>query len=308
MALSNLRRNGKTQVFMDIVVALGGGGAKGNSHIGVLRRLEREGYKIRAIAGTSFGALVGLMYAAGFSPDEIEKAFSDVDQNRLYSRDSDDGPALLGLSGVRKWLTEILDEKTFDDLRIPSAVTAVDVKSGREIILSEGRIKDAILGAIALPGIFPPYPMNDWELMDGGVLNPVPVSVARELAPGLPVVAVVLNDPLDKPVPTYTIPVPRIVPRSIIERLTRTNFAQAYDIFMRAVDLNSRAVAHYRLAVDAPEVIVRPHIHHIDLLDKVNVHEVAQLGDDAVERVLPELARATSWVRRMSKKLFGVKR
>ena len=292
---------------MDIVVALGGGGAKGNAHIGVLRRLEKEGYRIQAVAGTSFGALVGLMYAYGFSPSKIEELFSKVDQNRLYGRDAEDGPSLMGLSGVRKWLNEILGEKTFDDLKIPCAVTAVDAKSGREIIISKGRIKDAILGAIALPGIFPPYTMNDWELIDGGVLNPVPVSVARDLVPGLPVVAVVLNDPLDKPVPAYTIPVPRIVPRSIVERFTRTNFAQSFDIFMRAVDLNSRAVAHYRLAVDAPEVIVRPKIHHIELLDKVDVYEVAKLGDDAVEEALPELARATSWLNKVSMKLFGVK-
>ncbi len=294
---------------MDITLALGGGGAKGNSHIGVLRRLEKEGYQIRALAGTSFGALVGLMYAAGFSPDEIETIFSDVDQdhNHLYRRDGDDGPALMGLSGVRKWLGEIVGEKTFDDLRIPAAATAVDARSGREVTLTEGRIKDAILGSIALPGIFPPYPLNGWELMDGGVLNPVPVSVARTLAPGLPVVAVVLNDPLDKPVPTYTFPVPRILPRSIIERITRMNFAQSFDIFMRAVDLSSRAVSHYRLEVDAPEVIIRPHVHHIELLDKVDVHELARLGEDAVGYALPELARATSWTGRMSRKLFGGK-
>jgi NTE family protein len=294
-------------MFMDIALALGGGGAKGNAHIGVLRRLEREGYRVRALAGTSFGSLVGLMYAAGFSPDQIEMLFSEVDQdhNHLYRRDGDDGPALMGLSGVRRWLTDILGEKTFADLHIPAAVTAVDAKSGREIILTEGRLKDAILGSIALPGIFPPYPLSDWELIDGGVLNPVPVSAVRHLAPGLPVVAVVLNDPLDKPVPTYTIPVPRMLPRSIIERITRMNFAQSFDIFMRAVDLSSRAVAHYRLLADAPDVIIRPHIHHIELLDEVNVHEVARLGEDAVERVLPELARATSWITRMRRKFAG---
>ncbi len=294
---------------MDIALALGGGGAKGNAHIGVLRRLEKEGYRVRALAGTSFGSLVGLMYAAGCTPDEIEILFSDVDQdhNILYRRDGDDGPALMGLSGVRKWLTGILDEKTFDDLRIPAAVTAVDAKSGREVILTEGRLKDAILGSIALPGIFPPYPLSDWELMDGGVLNPVPVAPARDLAPHLPVVAVVLNDPLDKPVPTYTIPVPRILPRSIIVRITRLNFAQSFDIFMRAVDLSSRAVSHYRLLADAPDVIIRPNVHHIELLDEVNVHDVARLGEDAVEEALPELARVTSWVQVMRRKFLGAR-
>jgi hypothetical protein len=84
--------------------------------------------------------------------------------------------------------------------------------------------------------------------------------------------------------------------------------AQAFDIFMRAVDLNSRAVAHYRLEADAPDVIIRPNVQSIDLLDKVVVKDVAMLGEIAVEKVLPELKKATSWTSRMSKIMFGDKR
>ena len=84
--------------------------------------------------------------------------------------------------------------------------------------------------------------------------------------------------------------------------------AQAFDIFMRAVDLSSRAVAHYRLESDAPDVIVRPHVHHLELLDKVVVKDVAMLGEAAVEAVLPDLKKVTSWTSRMNKKIFGNKR
>jgi NTE family protein len=292
---------------MDITLALGGGGAKGNSHIGVLRRLEKEGYRIRSVGGTSFGGIVGVLYALGNSPAQLKDIFEAVDQSRLYGRDAEDGPSLLGLSGVRKWLDEIVGEKTFDDLRIPCAVTAVDVNSGVEVIISEGRLKDAILSTIALPGIFPSHRLNGWELMDGGVLNPVPVSVARILSPDLPVVAVVLNDPMDKPVRTYTIPMPSMLPRLFTDRITRMNFAQSFDIFMRSVDVSSRAVSHFRLELDKPDVIIRPEVHHIEMLGKVNVEEVAQLGEDAVERVFPQLKRAVSWQSRIGKKLFGDK-
>jgi NTE family protein len=212
---------------------------------------------------------------------------------------------LFGLSGVRKWLDEIVGEKTFDDLRIPCAVTAVDMKSGGEVIISEGRLKDAILSTIALPGIFPAYHLNGWELMDGGVLNPVPVSVARILSPDLPIVAVVLNDPMDRPVRTYTIPMPSMLPRIFTDRITRMNFAQSWDIFMRAVEIGGRAVAQFRLELDAPDVIIRPAVHHIEMLDNVIVADVTQLGEDAVEEVLPQLKRAVSWQRRIGKKLFG---
>lgn len=293
---------------MDITLALGGGGAKGNSHIGVIRRLEKEGYKIRSVAGTSFGGIVAIFYASGLTPDEIEEIFTSTDQGSLYVRDSNDGPSLLGLSGARKLLGTVLGDKTFDDLKIPCAVTAVDTKTGNEVVISEGFLRDGVLATIALPGIFPTHPLNDWELMDGGVLNPVPVSVARMLSPDLPIVAVVLNDPLDTPVRTYTIPVPSILPKQITDRIHRLQYAQAFDIFMRAVDLSSRAVAHYRLESDAPDIIVRPNVHHLELLDRVVVKDVAMLGEDAVEAILPELKKAVSWTNRMNKKIFGGRR
>jgi NTE family protein len=293
---------------MNITLALGGGGAKGNAHIGVIRRLEKEGYRIRSVAGTSFGGLVAILYASGYSADAIEEIFTSVDQGHLYGRDSRDGPSLLGLSGVRKMLDSVLGEKTFDDIKIPCAVAAVDVKAGTEVVISHGLLRDAVLATVALPGIFPPLRLNEWELVDGGVLNPVPVSVARMLSPDLPVVAVILTDPLDVPLRTYNIPVPSILPKQITERLFRTNIAHTFDIFMRAVDLNSRAVAHYRLEAEAPDVIIRPEVHHIDLLDKVVIKDVAKLGEQAVEEALPRLKKATSWTSRMTKILSGGRR
>ncbi|HQX01883.1 MAG TPA: patatin-like phospholipase family protein [Anaerolineales bacterium] len=293
---------------MEITLALGGGGAKGNSHIGVIRRLEKEGYQIRSVAGTSFGGLVAILYASDLTPNEIEEIFTSTDQGSLYVRDSNDGPSLLGLSGVRKLLDSVLGDKTFDDLKIPCAVTAVDTKTGSEVVISEGFLRDGVLATIALPGVFPPHRLNDWELMDGGVLNPVPVSVARILSPDLPIVAVVLNDPLDNPLRTYSIPVPSILPKQITDRIHRLHVAQAFDIFMRAVDLSSRAVAHYRLESDAPDIIVRPDVHHLELLDKVVVKDVALLGDVAVEEILPQLKKITSWTGRLNRKLFGGKR
>jgi energy-converting hydrogenase A subunit M len=118
----------------------------------------------------------------------------------------------------------------------------------------------------------------------------------------------VLNDPLDIPIRSYTIPVPSILPKQITDRIYRMHVAQAFDIFMRAVDLSSRAVAHYRLEADAPDVIIRPKVHHLSLLDKVIVKDVAKLGEDAVEEVLPELKKVTSWTSRMNKRIFGGRR
>lgn len=291
---------------MDISVALGGGGAKGNSHIGVLRRLEKEGYQIRAIAGTSFGGIVAVLYASGYNPAQIEDLFLKVDQTKLYGRRPNEGPALLGLAGVNQWLDEVLGDRTFADLKIPCAVTAVDLNCGCEVILSEGPVKDAVLSTIALPGIFPTFEMNGWRLVDGGVLDPVPVSVARSLARNLPVVAVALTAPIGEPARPWGVPMPSIVPRVIVDRINRLNVAQAMDVFMRSLDIGNRAMAEYRLAVDKPEVLVRPAVSDIELLDRVDPREVAQLGEDALEAVLPDLKRAVSWPVRLGR-WMGVK-
>ena len=156
---------------MDITLALGGGGSKGNAHIGVIRRLEKEGFRIKGVAGTSFGGIVAVLYALGYSPDKIEEIFTSVDQTQFYERAPNDGPSLIGLAGVTRYLEEMIGDCTFADLKLPCVLTAVDLKSGREVLLSEGRLVDAILATIAMPGIFPARYVDGLELVDGGTLG-----------------------------------------------------------------------------------------------------------------------------------------
>lgn len=285
---------------MDISLALGGGGAKGNAHVGILRRLEKEGFQIRAVAGTSFGGIVAALYASGKTPDQIEELFAGVDQARLYGHATGDGPSLLGLAGASKLFDEVFGATTFDDLPLPCALTGVDLKSAREVILTEGSVRDALLATIALPGIFPPRRIQDWELVDGGTLDPVPVSVARMLAPNLPVVAVVLTTPVGAPTQTFEMSIPYL-PGVIMRRITRLRPAQALDIFMQAIDIGNRQMTELRLEKDDPEIIIRPAVTHIQLLDKVDVHEVAKLGEAAVDEILPELRRVTAWPARLAR-------
>jgi NTE family protein len=283
---------------MDITLALGAGGVKGNAHIGVIRRLEKEGFRIRGIAGSSFGGLVAVYYALGYSPDQIEDMFALVDQALLYGRAPDEGPSLLGLAGVKNLLEGSLSDRTFGDLKLPCILTAVDLKSGNEVNISEGRLVDAILASIAMPGIFPARHVDGHELVDGGVLDPVPVVPARSLAPKLPVVAVVLTAPIGSPAQSWNIPIPPYVPRTLMTRLSKMRYVQAWDTFMRALDIIGRAVTQYRLEVDRPDVIIRPRVNGIDTLDRVDVHAVVRKGEEAVEEALPELKRLSRWRKR----------
>ncbi len=290
---------------MNITLALGGGGAKGNSHIGVIRRLEREGYKIDAVAGTSFGGIVAVFYALGYTADQIEEIFSAFDQTQLYGYSPDEGPSLLGLAGATTWLNEVIGTRTFADLKIPCILTSADLKSGREILLSEGPLVDAVLATIAIPGIFPARQVGDLELVDGGTLNPVPVMPARSLAPKLPVVAVVLSEPLGVPAHAWSIPLPEYFPQNLLKRLSSLRYTQALDVFLRSLDMGARAVTEYRLKVDQPDIIIRPQVNEVNILDHVDVHEVIQKGEAAVEAVLPELKKLFAWQKRF-RRVIGV--
>ena len=200
----------------EIALALGGGGVRGISHIGVLRTLEENNIHVKAIAGTSIGGLIGGLYAAGISTSQLQKAAGLMRQRRLFRRGPSDGPAFLGLKGVEKVLETTLGDLRFKDLSIPFACTSVDLLAGQEIILTQGKVKDAIRATIAFPGVFPPKTINGLTLIDGGVLDPVPVALARWLCPTLPIIAVCLSpEPkewaeLPSPGIPNTIPIPEI--------------------------------------------------------------------------------------------------
>ncbi|HSG45591.1 MAG TPA: hypothetical protein VLA72_20790, partial [Anaerolineales bacterium] len=152
---------------------------------------------------------------------------------------------------------------------------------------------------IAIPGIFPAKRIGELELIDGGTLDPVPVAPARSLKPNLPVVAVVLTDPMGKPAQTWGIPLPEYLPQTLIQRISKLRYTQALDVFVRSIDMITRAVTEYRLEVDQPEIILRPMVTDIDILDQVDVQDVAIKGDQAVEAALPELKKLFAWQNRL---------
>ena len=287
---------------MDISVALGGGGAKGAAHIGVLSSLEKHGYRIRALAGTSAGGIIGAIYAAGFHPDEILERFQNIERSSLYGRRPGDGPSLLGVSGINQVLTDMLGTLSFDDLRFPFVVTAVDLITGQEVILRKGRVVDAVLATMSLPGIFPHQEWDDYHLVDGGLLDPIPVAPARSLAPHLPVVAVALSHMVQVDDPFLT-PPKFLAPEPLLRQIARLRVAQAFNIFLRSVDIGSCALAELKLKIDRPEVLIRPPVAAIGLLDPVDVAEVAKLGEQATEEAIPDLLAAFSWSARL-RRLF----
>lgn len=282
---------------MKISLALGGGGSKGNAHIGVLKVLERSGHHIAALAGTSVGGLIGAIYLAGNSPELIEQRFSQSDFRNLFRRDGESNDSLLGLKGVERLLDEMLADRSFSDLAIPFVVTSVDLITGQEIVLNQGRLVDAILAAIALPGIFPSRKWGEYVLVDGGLINPVPVSIARSLAPGLPVIAVTLSRK-----PEANREIPKTSPLGVIpalDRISRFRLGQAFNVFTRSMSISGRLLTELRLSIEKPEYLIRPKVDHVGLLDQVDVPEIVKLGEEAALKLLPALNGSHSWLNRM---------
>lgn len=289
---------------MEISLALGGGGIKGIAHIGVIRCLEQAGFRIRAISGTSAGALVGALYASGLSASDIECLVKRMDQSNLFGRKHQDGPALLGFAGLTQILSEVLGNRTFETLNIPFSCVAVDIKTAREMVLSKGLVMHAVIASASVPGVFPPQTMGDAQLIDGGTMDPVPVAHARRLAPHLPVVAVVLNPPAEEwaDLPVLQIPRSSPIPAPIIDQMARLRIAQAFQIFVQSVDISSRMLTELRLAVDRPEIIIRPDVNRFGILDQVNPDELIQAGEAVVRDMIPSIKRVASWQSQLARR------
>jgi NTE family protein len=273
---------------MEISLVLGGGGVRGFAHIGVLRVLEQEGFRIRAIAGSSIGGLIGAAYASGHSPDAIEEYIKGLDQSNLFGEHGSQNSGFRGVERIRSEVHKLLGNTTFAQLQIPLAANAVDISTGELLTLQTGLLADAVMATIALPGVFPPVSWDGRTVFDGGVVNPIPVSLARTLAPGLPVVAVALTRPL-APWPRPS-PIDRIISRPYLTNLLRrTRYFNSIDLFIRSFEIMSHRLTSLELSLDPPDATIRPDTHHIETLSKVDVEEVIQLGEAAAVDCLPEL-------------------
>ena len=212
-----------------LCLVLGGGGARGLAHLGVLRVLEREGIGVDCVIGTSVGAVVGACYAVNpdalsetrralayfnseaFSGNAFKKVFlksEDVEQNFLSSLFSSIKKSYVFSNLLRKKaifpgeklyevISDLVPDKEFSDTKIPLAVPVLDIQSGEEVILTEGSLRSAVYASCSLPGFFPPVEHQGRLLADAGVIGPVPVSAAHELFEPTTAVAVDITSTLE---------------------------------------------------------------------------------------------------------------
>ncbi len=164
-------------------VALSGGAAKGLAHIGVLKALEEAGIRIDCIAGSSMGALIGAAYASGIPIDTLEKIAVNTDWKTVAKLfvPGFSTSGLINGKKVKELLYTFYGDKKIEDLPIPFAATATDISTGKLFVINRGSLLEAVRASISIPIVFTPVKYKEIFLVDGGVVNPVPIDVVREM-------------------------------------------------------------------------------------------------------------------------------
>ena len=275
-----------------VSLALGGGAARGWSHIGVLRALDEAGIEISMIAGTSIGALVGGCYLAG-KLDELEDFARSLTKRKVFGLLDFHlgGNGLFGGMKLTARMQEHLKGVTFDDLPKPFVCVASDIRTGHEIWLSSGSLITAMRASYALPGVFEPVKCNRRVLVDGALVNPVPVSVCRAYEQPLVVAvnlhydlfgraAVLRHSALDDVDPTPG------EPQS--ERESRLGIT---GVMIEAFNIIQDRISRARLAGDPPDLSLQPKLGHIGLTEFHRADELIRIGYEATMSHLNELER-----------------
>lgn len=164
-----------------IGLAIGGGAAYGLSAIGILKVLEEKGIPIDIISGTSIGAVIGALYASGMSASDLEDEFSSIDLENLLDFVVPKR-GIVGGNKIENYLRQLIKNKSFKELEIPLYITAVDIDKGQLVIFKNGDVASAVRASMSIPGVFLPVEMGGRTLVDGGVLDPLPIDVLRKHA------------------------------------------------------------------------------------------------------------------------------
>jgi NTE family protein len=256
--------------------ALGGGGGRGSAHIGALIELERLGIRPDLITGTSIGGLLGALYAAGLDAAHLTEFFHQLQVEKLYALPGSSA-SLAHNNKLEKLLEESIGRLHFKDLSISLAVTATDLRRRKLVVLDEGDLISAILATTALPIVLPPVLRDGLVLVDGGLLNNVPFDVAYARG-ATHVLAVDLSNAAPYGAMGETPPAGRIARFWQTTRLFGT-----WQVLNAIVDIVTEQSLQTRLALTEPDVLIRPFIDTIGILDFHRLEDGIAAGRTAVQ-------------------------
>lgn len=296
-------------------LALGGGAAKGWSHIGFMRALDEAGIKPDIISGTSMGAVVGGCWAAGHL-SELETFARSLTQRRVFALMdvSLSGSGLINGTRLGKLLTHHLNDIEIEDLHIPFACIATELSNGNEIWLTKGHLPNALQASYALPGIFKPIKVRERWLVDGALVNPVPITACRAMGAdyvigvslssngvgkGTVLANTMLSTPLnenaaqdlgieDTTEGDKNTDAKRLVRRQILGR--KDGPPGISSVMLQSFNIIQDRISRSRLAGDPPDTLITPNVGDISLFDFHRASEAIAAGYEAAKPTINMLA------------------
>lgn len=252
-----------------IGLALGSGGARGYAHIGVLKVLEKHQIPIDFIAGTSIGSMVGALYANGINIDLLGKLASHMKRKNVIDLTVPKRGLIRG-NLIKEMVRLLTHGKRIEELSIPTAIVATDLLTGEKVVFREGSIDDAVRASISIPGIFEPVQLDGMLLVDGAVIDRIPISVVREMGADFVIASDVGPLELNKDV------------RSI------------FDIITQTLDIMERERDKYKGI--QPDILIRPNVGTHGITQFERVDWLVQQGEACAEEMIPQLKQMiASW-------------
>lgn len=249
---------------LKIGLALGGGGTRGLAHIGIIEVLEREGINIDMIAGTSIGSVIGGLYACGVPLKYIEGIADVLEWDNI----TDITFPRIGLIKGNKFLSftkVITGHKNFDELDIPFSAVCCDIETGEKIIISSGSVADAIRASISLPGIYVPYYHKERLLVDGGIVEKIPISTVKMMGADI------------------------IIAVDVGKEDIRTEVNNIFDVLFNTFDIMHKQFNSLR-ELNA-DIIIKPSLDNISSFDLENVDKCINAGKKAAEKSLASIKK-----------------
>jgi NTE family protein len=259
-----------------IGIALGAGSARGWAHIGVLQTLKKAGMAPEVVSGTSIGALVGAVYADD-RLDELEEWVSSLTWRRVVGFfDVAFSSGLIKGGKLFTFLRGGLLDKNIEQLKRPFATVATDLANGREVWFRSGSVADAVRASIATPGLFTPWRQEDRLLVDGALVNPVPVSLVRAMEAEF-VIAVDLNAHLSG--------------RHARDRGKPVKAPSMMEIMSGSINIMSARINRSRMAGEPAEALIQPRLAEMGLMEYHRGAEAIAAGRVAAEQAVPHIRR-----------------
>lgn len=239
----------------------------------MLKVLRDAGIEFDVVAGTSIGALVGVVYASG-GIEKLERYAQNVSRAELAIRLGPGWPTMGIFSGnyIEELLNDFVPERKIEELEKPFSALAVDLKTADVITFTKGDLRTAVHASVSIPGLFKPVFYEDKILVDGGILVSVPVKAARDLGADIVVAVDLIDDISNSP-----------------DQL-EGNWS-IVEVIQRSSIITQRQINHFRYEKDPPEILIQPNVSHVKVMDFHRGGDIIECGTSAAEKAVPDILR-----------------